>query len=41
MFYAPYVTGAEMGIDNDSPRGPWWINPGDAVMGKGTRMMHQ
>lgn len=35
MFYASYVTGAEMGIDNDSPRGPWWINSGDAVMGKG------
>lgn len=35
MVYAPYVTGAEMGINNDSPRGPWWVNSGDAVMGKG------
>jgi hypothetical protein len=35
MFYASYVTGAEMGINNDSPRGPWWINAGDAVMGNG------
>jgi hypothetical protein len=24
-----------MGIDNASPTGPWWINSGDAVMGKG------
>jgi hypothetical protein len=35
MFYAPYVTGADMGIDNSSPTGPWWINSGDAVLGKG------
>lgn len=35
MFYASYVTGAQMGIDNDSPTGPWWINSGDAVMGSG------
>lgn len=35
MFYASYVTGAEMGIDNESPRGSWWPNSGDAVMGKG------
>lgn len=35
MFYASYVTGEDMGIDNDSPTGPWWINSGDAVMGKG------
>jgi len=35
MFYASHVTGAEMGINNDSPTGPWWINSGDAVMGDG------
>ena len=35
MFYASYVTGAEMGILNDSPRGPWLVNSGDAVFGKG------
>jgi hypothetical protein len=35
MFYASYVTGPEMGIVNDSPKGPWLVNSGDAVFGKG------
>lgn len=35
MFYAPYVTAPEMGIDNNSPKGPWLVNSGDAVFGAG------
>lgn len=35
MFYASYVTAGDMGIVNDSPRGPWLVNSGDAVFGEG------
>jgi hypothetical protein len=33
MFYAPYVTGADVGLNPDSQKGPWLVNSGDAVLG--------
>jgi hypothetical protein len=35
MFYAPYVSESEIGIDNKSPNGPWLANAGNTVMGAG------
>lgn len=33
MFYAPYVTESDLGIDKDSPNGPWLVNPANTVLG--------
>jgi hypothetical protein len=33
MFYAPYVSGSDLGFDKDSPNGPWLVNPGNTVLG--------
>ena len=35
MFYAPYVTGTDVGFDANSPKGPWLVNSGNAVLGEG------
>ena len=34
MFYAPYLTDADVGTDANSPNGPWMVNPDEAVLGK-------
>ncbi|HTR27623.1 MAG TPA: hypothetical protein VMH27_00035 [Puia sp.] len=34
MFYAPYLTDADVGTDPNSPNGPWMVNPDEAVLGK-------
>ena len=33
MFYAPYITDSDVGLDPKSPKGPWLINSGNAVLG--------
>ena len=33
MFYAPYITDSDVGLDPNSPKGPWLINPGNTVLG--------
>lgn len=33
MFYAPYVTGSDLGITNDFPNGPALVNPGGTLLG--------
>ncbi|WP_133996225.1 hypothetical protein [Dinghuibacter silviterrae] len=35
MFYAPYITVADVGFDSNSPSGPWLINSGNTVLGDG------
>jgi hypothetical protein len=34
MFYAPYATDSDVGTNPDSPKGPWLINSGSAVLGE-------
>jgi hypothetical protein len=34
MFYAPYATDSDVGTIQDSPNGPWLINPGNTVLGQ-------
>jgi hypothetical protein len=34
MFYAPYREASDLGLDPDSPTGPWLVNPGSVVMGE-------
>jgi hypothetical protein len=34
MFYAPYLTDADVGTDPNSPSGPWMVNPDETVLGK-------
>jgi hypothetical protein len=33
MFYAPYLTNADVGTDPNSPNGPWMVNPDEGVLG--------
>lgn len=33
MFYAPNVTAADIGADQNSATGPWVVNPGNTVLG--------
>jgi hypothetical protein len=33
MFYAPYVTVADVGLDPNSPKGPWLLNASSTVLG--------
>lgn len=35
MFYAPYIAASDIGAVPDAPEGPWLINPGNVVLGKG------
>jgi hypothetical protein len=35
MFYAPYTVDSDVGTNPNSPKGPWLVNSGDAVLGKG------
>jgi hypothetical protein len=35
MFYAPYTTDSDVGTNPNSPKGPWLVNSGDAVLGAG------
>jgi hypothetical protein len=35
MFYAPHVMDSDIGTDPNSPTGPWLVNPGNTVLGKG------
>jgi hypothetical protein len=35
MFYAPYITNADVGIKPDSHQGPMLINPGGMILGEG------
>ena len=34
MFYAPYTTDQDVGINPNSPNGPWLVNPGNTVLGE-------
>jgi hypothetical protein len=34
MFYAPYAAASDMGLDPNSPGGPWVVNPGSAILGE-------
>lgn len=34
MFYAPYLTAADVGTNNEHPGGPLLINPGNTVLGE-------
>lgn len=34
MFYAPYVTDQDVGINPNSPNGPWLVNAGNTVLGE-------
>ena len=33
MFYAPYVSAAELGVNFDNPSGPILLNPGSTILG--------
>lgn len=35
MVYAPYVRNSDLGINPNSPEGPWLVNPGNTVLGQG------
>jgi hypothetical protein len=34
MFYAPYITDSDVGINPNSPKGPWLVNSGNSVLGE-------
>jgi len=34
MFYAPYAAASDMGLDPNSPGGPWVVNPGSSILGE-------